>query len=102
MVRQADRGAAEAERVDEDELAGKPRVLESDLECDPSAERRADNHSGTQAAIFDVALDEAREVRDGVARTRLFGAAISRQVGREDPVTRGCWLESVAPLHVAR
>src|SRR4029077_8122753 len=79
-----------------------PWLLERKLERDPSPERGADEHDRAQATVFDVALNKTREVRDGVSSTRLFCAAVSRQVGGVNPMPLGGRLERETPLHVAR
>src|SRR5256886_12312511 len=80
-LRHAHLRAAETKRVDEDELAHEPRLLEGDLERDPPPERRPNERHRAKAAVFYVATDEAREIGNRVADARLVGAAVARQGG---------------------
>jgi len=73
-VRQVDRGSAQAERVDQDELAHALRLGQGQLEGDAPAQRRAHHGSLAKAATIHVPLDESREIRNPVTRSRFLAA----------------------------
>src|SRR6266851_662906 len=75
---------------------------ERQLQCDPTTERRSDHGGAAKSAALHVALDEAREVADAIARARLLAAAETRKVGRIDAMTGCCRLEVESPLQVSR
>src|SRR5207302_10890134 len=90
-----------AKRVDEHELARKVRPLERHLERDPPPQGHTDDRGRTKTPVFDVALHEAREVRDGITHAWLFGAPVPGKVGSENTMLGPRGFEVVPPLHVA-
>src|SRR5712692_8737666 len=77
-------------------------MLEGELECDPTTERRSDHGGAAKSAALHVALYEPCEVADTVTRAGLLAAAETRKVGCIDAMTGCCRLEVESPLQVSR